>query len=273
MIIDSHQHFWKYNAAKHFWIPEEMSSIRKDFLPEDLCPVLKRNDIDGCLAVQVEHNDQETEFLLDCAAEYDFIKGVVGWVDLSADNLPERLEKYRSTRLKGFRHTEYDEKGEFLLRPPFRKGIGQLQDFGFTFDLLVFPHQLEAAIELVKGYPGQSFVMNHLGKPAISEGPSREWANLVKQLGAFENVSAKISGMVTGAGNLKWKPGDFDPFLDVMLDAFGANRVMFGSDWPVCTSAATYEEVYGLIDTFTRDFTKTERQALFGGNAMRLYSL
>ena len=274
LTIDSHQHFWKYDSGKHFWIKEEMKLIRKDFLPEDLLPVLKRNHIDGCVAVQVEHNEQETEFLLHCAAEYDFIKGVVGWVDLSSEDLAEHLERFSMDgKFKGIRHTEYDKKGEFLLDPSFRKGIRKLQEFEFTFDLLVLPHQLQPAIALVREFPNQPFVLDHLGKPAITAGPSREWAAQMKELGACKNVFAKLSGMVTETSNLKWKPGDFDPFLDVMLYSFGTSRLMFGSDWPVCTAAAGYEEVTCILKTYFEAFSKNEQDAIFGTNAARFYRL
>lgn len=274
MTIDSHQHFWKYDPQKHSWISEEMNVIRKDFQPEDLLPVLQKNQIDGCIAVQVEHNRQETAALLSHASRFDFIKGVVGWVDLSAENLTERLQEYSGVEaLKGFRHTEYDEKGEFLLKPSFQKGIGELQKSRFTFDLLVFPHQLGSAIKLARTFPEQLFVLDHLGKPRITAGPSPEWATLIKELGSCQNVYAKLSGMVTETDNLDWIQSDLEPFLDVMLESFGTGRLMFGSDWPVCTSTATYEEVVEIVRSYFNTFSDDERKAILGRNAVEFYGL
>ena len=248
MKIDSHQHFWRYNAEKYSWIPDDMAVIRKDFTPTDLYSELQKSGFDGSVAVQAIQSEEETLKLLEYASCEEFIKGVVGWVDLSSAEVEKRLEVFsKASIIKGFRHTEWDKKGEFLLSPAFQNGIAALKQFDFTFDILVFDYQLPAAVELVKKFPDQPFVLDHMAKPKISGGLSEEWVKNIKELGSHQNVYCKISGLVTETKKFQWKQDDFLPFLDTVVNAFGTDRLMFGSDWPVCLAAASYEEVVEII--------------------------
>ena len=274
MRIDSHQHFWKYDAEKYSWIGEEMSVIRKDFYPEDLEPVLSKNGFSGCIAVQADQSEAETEKLLHYSQKYDFIKGVVGWVDLSSEEVHERLKYFsKSAFLKGIRHTVWDEKGKFMTAPEFQRGIAALANFGLTYDILAFDYQLGGAVELVNKFPEQKFVLDHMGKPKISGNPGAKWIANIEKLGKCGNVWCKISGVVTETEDFSWKPDDLFPFLEVVVSAFGVDRVMFGSDWPVCLSAATYNEVLGVVEDFFKNYTTAEKEKIFGRNAAEFYNL
>ncbi len=224
--------------------------------------------------MQADQSEEETVKLLELANTYPFIKGVVGWVDLSAKNVEERLELYsRDPAFKGVRHTVWDEKGEFMINPDFQRGIAALKKFDLTYDILVFDYQLENAVELVKAFPGQPFVLDHMGKPKVSEGISEEWRRNIQEIGNRENAYCKISGLVTEAENFSWKTSELHPFLEEVTMAFGVDRLMFGSDWPVCISAASYQEVLQLIEEFYRNFSEGEKKKIFGVNAARFYNL
>lgn len=271
MKLDSHQHFWQYDEQRYSWVPE---GISKDFSPEDLEPLLTQHDLDGCIAVQAEQSEEETVKLLELANTYTYIKGVVGWVDLKAENVEERLELYsRDPAFKGVRHTVWDEKGEFMTVPEFQRGITALGKFDLTYDILVFDYQLRSAVELVKAFPEQPFVLDHMGKPKISEGISEEWRRNIQELGTSKNVYCKISGLVTEAENYNWERSDFSPFLKEVTAAFGTDRLMFGSDWPVCLSAASYREVVGLVSDYFHSFSEAEKKKIFGLNAAGFYNL
>ena len=272
--IDSHQHFWHYHPEKHEWIDDEMKIIRKDFLPSDLRPILDENLIDGCVAVQADQTEKETDFLVSLAKENDFIKGVVGWVDISADDVKERLNHFRQFKtIKGFRHILQAEDPSFMLQPDFMRGIAALKDFNFTYDILVFPKHLAAATELVKNNPDQLFVIDHIAKPNIKNGLIDEWEKGIQTIAQFENVYCKISGMVTETDYQHWKKADFIPYIDAVVESFGTNRIMFGSDWPVCTVAATYQQVQNIVKTHFKSFTKNEQDLFFGENAVKFYKL
>ena len=274
MKLDSHQHFWKYSPQQHNWIDDSMVSLKRDFLPNDLEPHLIENKIEACVVVQADQSEQETECLLELATQYEFIKGVVGWVDLRAKNVEERLQFYSQNQyFKGVRHIVQSEKQDFLLDPAFQNGIGKLGNLNLTYDLLIYSHQIEAAIKLVSQFPNQKFVLDHLAKPNIKNGKIDPWKNQIQRLAQFSNVSCKISGMVTEADHSQWKPSDFIPYLDIVFDAFGENRILFGSDWPVCLLAASYQEVYQLITDYTANFSLEQRDKLFGANAERFYNI
>ncbi|AUP80485.1 amidohydrolase family protein [Flavivirga eckloniae] len=275
MIIDSHQHFWNYEPVKHEWIDESMSVIRKDFLPDDLEKVYAENGIDGCVAVQADQTLIETDFLLDLASKYNFIKGVVGWVDLRADNIEAVLETYKEhEKLKGFRHVVQGEPdSNFLLRPNFLKGISILEKHHYVYDILVFPHQLGAVLEFVKRFPNQKFVIDHIAKPYIKDGFYDGWAVLMKEIGKHENVYCKLSGMITEADFTTWTPAQIHPYMNLILDAFGTERTMFGSDWPVCLVAGNYKRVKELVVDFIAKTSSTEQAAIMGGNAIKFYNL
>jgi L-fuconolactonase len=274
MKLDSHQHFWKYSPQQHNWIDDSMVSLKRDFLPNDLEPHLIENKIEACVVVQADQSEKETEFLLELATQYEFIKGVVGWVDLRAKNVEERLQFYSQNQyFKGVRHIVQSEKQDFLLDPAFQNGIGKLGNLNLTYDLLIYSHQIGAAIKLVSQFPNQKFVLDHLAKPNIVNGKIDPWKNQIQRLAQFSNVSCKISGMVTEADHSQWKPSDFIPYLDIVFDAFGENRILFGSDWPVCLLAASYQEVYQLITDYTVNFSLEQRDKLFGANAERFYNI
>ena len=274
MKLDSHQHFWKYSPQQHNWIDDSMVSLKRDFLHNDLEPHLIENKIEACVVVQADQSEKETEFLLELATQYEFIKGVVGWVDLRAKNVEERLQFYSQNQyFKGVRHIVQSEKQDFLLDPAFQNGIGKLGNLNLTYDLLIYSHQIEAAIKLVSQFPNQKFVLDHLAKPNIKNGKIDPWKNQIQRLAQFSNVSCKISGMVTEADHSQWKPSDFIPYLDIVFDAFGENRILFGSDWPVCLLAASYQEVYQLITDYTANFSLEQRDKLFGANAERFYNI
>lgn len=275
MRVDAHQHFWRYQREKHDWITDQMSVLKRDFLPQDLEPHLTRNALDGSVAVQADQSEQETLFLLELAENCARILGVVGWVDLRADNLSERLEFFSQfTKLSGFRHVVQSEPDDrFLLDPRFLRGIARLEKFGFTYDVLIFPKQLPAAIEFTEKFPAQKFVVDHIAKPSIRELQIDGWSGQIRALASNPNVLCKLSGMVTEANWSGWRPEDFTPYLDVVFDAFGPDRLMFGSDWPVCLVAGTYDEVYELVVSYTRAFSEIDRVKIFGDNAVKFYGL
>ena len=272
--IDAHQHFWHYHPVQHSWINDEMASIRKDFLPEDLQPVLQENGIEGCVAVQADQTEEETDFLLQLSARNNFIKGVVGWVDLRSPNIEERLVHYSQFRnLKGFRHILQGEEPGFMLQPDFTRGMALLRRFQLTYDILVFPHHLPAVLQLVKQFPDQPFVIDHLAKPYIKKGLIAEWEKDMAALASHPNVHCKISGMVTEADMRNWKPADCTPYLDAVTEIFGINRLLYGSDWPVCLAAGSYTAVMDIVKNYFAVFTVNEQQLFFGRNASAFYHL
>ena len=272
--LDAHQHFWKYNPRRDGWITEDMAAIQRDFLPLDLEGTLAANGFDGCVAVQADQSLDETQFLLDLAARHPFIKGVVGWVDLRSPRLDVTLETLaHDRRLRGIRHLAQAEPDDFLAQDHVIRGIGRLGHLGLTYDILVFDRQLPAALTLVSRLPGQAFVLDHLAKPPVKEGRLEPWATHLKELAKRPNVCCKISGLVTEADWAGWRPEHLRPYLDVAFDAFDTDRVMFGSDWPVCLIAATYERVLSVVDKYTAALSAGERDGLFGGNAARFYGL
>jgi L-fuconolactonase len=273
--IDAHQHFWKFDPVRESWITDEMAVIQEDFYPNDLNLLLERNGFDGCVAVQASQSEEETDFLVSLARSHSFIKGVVGWVDLQADGITDRLAQYKLFNIvKGFRHVLQGEpQRDLMLRPAFKRGIAALQQYGFTYDILIYEDQLQYISEFVSAFPDQPFVIDHLAKPNIKECKIDEWKRSIVSVAQFENLSCKISGMVTEAAWKAWKEEDFRPYLDVVAEAFGPGRIMFGSDWPVCLVAASYDEVVGLVTDYFSSFTKDEQEKFFGGNAIRFYQL
>lgn len=273
--IDAHQHFWHFDPVRDSWITEEMAVIQRDFLPRDLKPLLDAAGIDGCVAVQAVQAESENDFLLGLAGEAPFIRGIVGWVDLQANDISERLAYYKQFPLiKGFRHVLQGEQDRALmLRSPFQRGIEALGKEGFTYDLLIFPDQLAFSTELVMMFPGQKFVLDHLAKPNIKTGEIAGWIKDLQVLSTLPNVYCKISGMVTEADWTGWKRDDFRRVLDTTVAAFGTGRIMFGSDWPVCQVAASYAETLGIVQDYFASFSKSEQDALFGGTATQFYNL
>ncbi|MGV3657280.1 MAG: amidohydrolase family protein [Chitinophagaceae bacterium] len=275
MRIDAHQHFWKFDPVRDSWIGDNMLVLQADFLPPQLEPILKQYSFDACVAVQADQSEKETEFLLQLAQENKFIKGVVGWVDLKSERLEERLAYFsRFRKLKGFRHIVQAEPDEaFILRPAFTRGIALLQQYHFTYDILIYPKQLSAAEALASKFKDQKFVVDHLAKPYIKQGEVDNWKRDLRRLAQHPNVFCKISGMVTEGDLHHWKEDDLWPYLDAAVEAFGTHRLMYGSDWPVCLLAATYAQQLNIVQKYFKTFSKEEQAQVFGGNAQKFYSL
>ena len=275
MRIDAHQHFWRYTPDEYAWIGEGMSVLRRDFLPRDLRPELDALGLDACVAVQARQDEDETRWLLSLADEHPWIAGVVGWCDLRADDIERKLEELAShPRLVGVRHVVQDEPDErFLLRDDFCRGIALLAAKGLVYDVLVFPRQLPAAIEFARRFSELPLVLDHLAKPDARAGTLAPWAEDLRALAAHENVCVKLSGLVTEADWKAWTPAGLTPYLDMALEAFGPERVMFGSDWPVCLLASDYARWHAVLMEWSHALSDGERDALFGGNAARIYGL
>jgi L-fuconolactonase len=276
MRIDAHQHFWRYAPDQFPWITPEMRPLQRDFLPQDLGPGLRSVDIDGTIAVQARANADETRFLLKMAAKYTWIRGVVGWVDLCADGVETELARLVTDRkLKGVRHPVQDEPDErFLERRDFQRGLEKLAAFDLVYDLLLHPHHLPGATRLVGDFPAQRFVLDHLGKPDVRNGGLEPWSEHLRALARNPNAHCKLSGLVTQARWNAWKHEDFAPYLDVAYEAFGPDRVLFGSDWPVALVAAKdYAAVHGVIERWAQPLGAAAREKLFGANAARVYRL
>jgi L-fuconolactonase len=273
--IDSHVHFWDYDPVRNAWITEEMEVIRRDFLPGDLEPLLKDNRIDGCILVQVNQTEEENDFFLKLAAGHSFIKGIVGWVDLGAENIRGRLQHYKTEKkIRGFRHILQDEEDRAcMLQPGFCRGIGALREFGFTYDLLIYPDQLPFARQLVKTFPEQPFIIDHLAKPRIRNEEIVEWKKEMFNISRMQNVYCKLSGMVTEAHWKEWTKETFAPYIDAIVEYFGVDRILFGSDWPVCLQAGSYRAVLGIAEDYFSGFSVSEKEKIFGGNALSFYGI
>lgn len=273
--IDAHQHFWKYQPVKDAWITDDMASIQRDFLPKDLNPVFDAHGVSGCVAVQADQSEAETLFLLKLAAQHLFIEGVVGWVDLQAPNVAERLAYFsRYPKLKGVRHiVQGEDDPRFLFRPAFLSGIGQLATYGYTYDILVKPHQLDATLEFIRMFPDQPFVIDHLAKPYIKAGERQPWATQLKAIAEYDHVYCKLSGLVTEADWNGWKPADVLYYTQHIIDIFGPGRIMFGSDWPVCLVAADYGQVIGLAGRAIAHLAQQEQELIWHRNAANFYRL
>ena len=273
--IDSHQHFWRYAPDQYPWISDRMSSLRRDYLPADLKPLLDRIGFDGSIAVQARQSLEETEWLLGLADEHAFVRGVVGWVDLRAPDVRGQLKRYsRRPKLVGVRHVVHDEPDDnFILTREFRSGISALGDFGVAYDLLLFPRHLPAATRLVREFSAQPFVVDHIAKPAIARGETVPWSSDMRRLADLPTVHCKLSGLVTEASWADWRPDDFRGYLDIIADAFGTGRLMIGSDWPVCTVSGDYVSTMGLVMGYLESFPAAERDAVFGGNCARFYGI
>lgn len=275
MAVDAHQHFWKYSAAEYGWIDESMSALQRDFLPNDLKPELERAGFQGCVAVQVRQNLGETEWLLKLAGEWPFIVGVVGWVDLRSPELAHQLELFaKEPKFVGVRHIIQSEPDQqFLLQADFLRGVELLAEFGLTYDLLIYERHLPVALEFVGRLPEQRVVLDHLAKPRIREQVLHPWAEQMRNLASFPNVYCKLSGLVTEADWCNWSEEQIRPYLDVVFESFGAERLMVGSDWPVCTVAGTYSRTVDVVKGYLRNCPAEVRDKVLGSNAQRFYGL
>jgi len=272
--IDSHQHFWKFDPVRDSWIDETMSNIQRDFLPEDLLPILNENQFSGCVAVQASQSEEETHFLLELAANNDFIKGVVGWVDLRDENISDRLQHFTAhKKLKGFRHVVQGEADDFMYGEAFRRGIKALSAFDYTYDILIFERQLSAAISLVSDFPDQKFVVDHIAKPDIKSGSINSWKKGIEEIAKYDNVWCKISGMVTEADWKNWKAEDLKPYLDVIFENFSIDKILYGSDWPVLNVASDYHEVVKTLEDYISKFSIEDQNKIWFENANSFYNL
>ena len=273
-IIDTHQHFWKYDPVNYSWINDDMQVIRKDFLPGDLAVVVNEHALHGTVAVQADQTEAETDWLVQLAAKNDFIKGVVGWIDLRSSNIEERLQHYQQfSKLKGFRHVLQGEEPSFMLQKDFLNGISKLDEFGFAYDILIFPQHLSAALQLVTQFPQQRFVVDHVAKPYIKDGKIDEWKAGMEKLAQHNNVYCKISGMVTEADWKNWTADDLRPYMDVVVNSFGIDRIMYGSDWPVCLVASSYKRWLQTVKDYFASYSAEEQEKVFSSNAMKFYKL
>ena len=270
-VIDAHQHFWHYSAAEYGWIDESLSKLRRDFLPGDLLRTMQSAGVDRCIAVQARQSVEETAWLLGLARENDFIAGVVGWAPLATAGLSEFLTEFGDApKLVGLRHVVQGEGAGFLDGQAFHDGVAALRGTGLVYDVLIFERQLEESIRFVDRHPGQSFVLDHIAKPRIAEGVMEPWREQIRELARRGNVACKVSGMVSEAG-AGWTEAMLRPYLDVVVEAFGPERVMAGSDWPVCLASCEYGQWWELLRRYFAGFSASEREAIFGGTAAGVY--
>ena len=275
MIIDSHQHFWNYDPIRDIWIDNSMAVLKRNFLPKDLKKIYQINSIEGCVAVQADQSEEETIFLLDQASKNSFIKGVVGWLDIKSSKLNDLLSYYtKYSAFKGLRHIVQNEKDvNFMLKSDFQRGLSYLEEYNLTYDILIKEHQMDQAIKMVKKNPNQIFILDHIGKPKISKNVDSTWIKNINELSLNENVFCKISGLVTETKFFKWEIDDFKPFLDLIFDCFGVDRVMYGSDWPVCLIASTFEDTINIVKNHISSFSDNEKNKIMSLNAIKAYNL
>lgn len=275
MKIDSHQHFWAYNSVEYSWISNEMAILQKNYLPEQLLPELSSIAFEGSIVVQARQSLEETQWLLDLAEKNNFIKGVVAWVDLCSPKVEEQLIQFSNhPKLVGVRHVIHDEVDDnFMLRNDFLKGIALLKKFKLTYDVLIFPKHIANTIQLVSRFPEQVFVLDHIAKPLIKDRKISPWKEDIEKLAQFKNVYCKLSGMVTEAHVQNWKQEDLIPYLDVVFAAFGVNRLMIGSDWPVCRLAGTYKQVMSVVLNYIEKYSDEDKKKILGENTVKAYQL
>ena len=274
MVIDTHVHFWHYDKKRDAWITNKMKTLQEDYLPQTISGTLRRNGVDGCVAVQVDQSELETLFLKELANTHDIIKGVVGWVDLQSNKIEERLHYFSQfSIIKGWRHIVQAEADDFLLRPAFQRGISMLQAFNYTYDILIYPKQLKSALEFVSKFPEQKMVIDHCAKPEIAAKKIDDWAILMNEIAKRPNVYCKLSGLFTEARWKEWSPAEFYPYLDVVFKAFGTERLLFGSDWPVILLSGIYVQWKSLLEKYMEHFEEEEKEKIFGSNAARFYNL
>jgi L-fuconolactonase len=273
MKIDSHVHFWKYDKKRDAWM-KDMKILQEDYLPHQLEQTLRRNEVDGCVAVQADQSELETHFLVELAKTHPVIKGVVGWIDLQAANISERLEYFSQYPIiKGYRHVVQVEPIDFLLRPDFLRGVSALQPYQYTYDILIYHHQLKPALEFVGKFPGQKFIIDHCAKPDIKNKDIDDWKLHIKTMAGFPNVYCKLSGLFTEAKWKEWSAADFYPYLDTVFEAFGTDRLVFGSDWPVILVSGIYVQWKSLLEKYMENFIPDDKEKVFGLNAIQFYNL
>jgi L-fuconolactonase len=273
-MIDTHHHLWQYHAEQYAWIGEEMKVLQRDYLPEELSQIAAETGIRGTIAVQARQTDVETEWLLDVANRHPLICGVVGWLDLRSERLVNQLEAFTlHKKLVGLRHVLQEEGTGFMEQPSFLRGIKMLGHFGLAYDLLIYPEQLEEAIRLVARFPEQTFVLDHMAKPPVRDGVIQPWKKDIETLAQHPHVWCKISGLVTEADPVRRKDDIFLPYLEVVDRAFGTDRIMVGSDWPVCRLVAEYGEVISIPRRYFKGHEPADQRRVFHDNALRCYGL
>jgi L-fuconolactonase len=273
-LIDAHQHFWNYDPAEYDWIDDSMAALRRDFLPPDLSIELTATGVAGTVAVQARQTLTETKWLLQLAQQNSFIRAVVGWAPIAGSSFPELLaELAKNPKLVGLRHVVQAEPDGFLAGASFNHGIAALGAMNLAYDILIVERQLAEAIEFVDRHPNQIFVLDHIAKPRIAEGKLNPWAANLRELAKRQNVYCKLSGMVTEANWHSWTTASLQPYLDVVLEAFGPRRLMFGSDWPVCKVAASYRRWFDTLNGLLAHLSSEERERVFAGTATEAYRL
>ena len=272
--IDAHHHLWRYSAEEYGWIDDTMSPLRRDFLCEDLRAAMSSANVHAAVVVQARQAVEETEWLLRVAAECPEVAGVVGWAPLGERDVLAKLEKWtQDPKFVGLRHIVQAEAPGYLESDPFNAGISKLRNLGLTYDILIVERQMEETIRFVERHPNQAFVLDHLGKPRIAAGEVSPWRERLRELARHENVSCKISGMVTEADWSSWNEDTLRPYLDEVVAAFGPKRLMCGSDWPVCLLACGYVQWWQVLERYFAPFSASERNDIFGGNAIQFYGL
>ena len=275
MQIDSHHHFWRYNADEYGWIDDSKAAIRRDFLPADLEREIRGAGVDGVVSVQARQIEEETRALLDFADNNDFIRGVVGWVPLIDENVGRSLERFsKRPKLKAVRHVLHDEADDrYMLREDFNRGISMLHSFDLVYDILIFEKHLPQTLQFVDRHPDQIFVVDHIAKPLIKDNVLSPWQSLIVELSKRPNVYCKVSGMVTEADHGNWTEKRLKPYFDTVLHAFGPERLMFGTDWPVCLLACEYGRWHGIVSGWVSDLSQADRDRIMGGTAIEAYGL
>ena len=274
MAIDTHVHFWNYDKKRDAWITDQMKILQQHYLPQTIAGTLRRNGINGCIAVQADQSELETLFLMELSKSHDIIKGVVGWVDLQDKNIEERLHYFSQYPIiKGWRHVVQGEPDDFLLRPAFHRGVAALEPYNYTYDVLIYPRQLKSALEFIKKFPGQRMVIDHCAKPEIASRKIDEWATLIAEIAKHPNVYCKLSGLLTEAKWKEWSPAEFYPYLNVVFKAFGTERLLFGSDWPVILLSGMYVQWKSLLEKYMENFVEEDRMMVLGDNAIQFYNL
>lgn len=274
MIVDSHVHFWKYDAVRDTWITDDMSVLRQNFYPKDAQVFFSPSKVKACVAVQADQSETETNFLIDLSSRHDFIKGVVGWVDFRKDDIGERLRHYSQfSVVKGFRHIVQSESQDFLLNKTFQSGINLLRAFDFTYDILIYHTQLRPAVSFAQKFPDQTFVLDHCAKPNIRNKEINSWKEMLKELAQHPHMFCKLSGLLTEANWKTWTNDDLKPYIDTVFETFGPGRIMFGSDWPVMMLAGQYVNWIEVVKSYITQYTAQEQENILSRNAATAYRL
>lgn len=274
-IVDGHQHFWDIGRFNYWWLTPERSTLRRNFLPEDLKPILVRTGVELTVAVQAHPSLAETYWLLDLASGNDFIAGVVGWVDLADHNLGRKLEKLQQhPKFKGVRHPiEVESDDAWMVREDVLRGLQELELRGIPFDLIIYPRHLRYVSRLREKCSRLKLVIDHIALPPIAEKRMDGWDRDMEMVARLPDVWCKLSGMITRANPKNWKPADLKPYVDHVVKQFGYDRLMFGTDWPICTLAGSYEQVIETLHAVLDPLGKEDAAQVWGGNAQKVYGL